>query len=166
MPLYRQTGDLLTCDADWIVQQCNCLNVRPHGLSADIAKAFPQSNPYALRRAIGSRNLAQAADRGIPGTVVRLGRVCCLLAQWGPGKIGSFQHLPPSDPPETWARREEWFQACLDSLDGTCGSMAFPDHIGCGMAGGNWERYEEMIKQFSEKNHSLDVYIIKLESFW
>ena len=165
MPLYRQTGDLLESEADWIVQQCNCLTVRAHGLSRDIAAKFPDSNPYVTRRAVDNRNLAQEADRSVPGTIEVMGRVVCLMAQWRPGNLCSpyFLRYPESDPPETAAQREVWFKACLANLNGISGRVAFPDHIGCGLAGGNWEHYEQMIEHFAERN---DVVIIKWEPFW
>ena len=168
MPLFRQTGNLLESDADYIVQQCNCLTVRAHGLSADIAARFPDSDPYAARRPLGKRNLAQETDRGEPGTIQVLGRVVCLMAQWRPGNTGSryFHRYPESDPPETAAQREKWFRACLEELAIICAGkrVAFPDHIGCGMAGGDWEYYEQMIETFA--NETMDVFIIKMETFW
>lgn len=168
MPLYRRTGDLLAVDVDHIVQQCNCLTVRPHGLSADIAKRLG-SNPYESRCPEGKRNLALVSDRGTPGSVVITGRVVNLMAQWRPGKIGSpyFHRYPESNPPETAEQREKWFQACLDALGAVFSkSVAFPDHIGCGLAGGNWQHYEQMIEAFAKKNSSMDVFIIKMETFW
>ena len=94
-----------------------------------------------------------------------MGHVLCFMAQWRPGRVMSyyFHQYPESCPLETAAQREKWFQECLDNLVGCTGSVAFPDHIGCGMAGGNWAHYEQMIKGFAE-NH--DVVIVKLESFW
>ena len=82
-------GDLLLMKMP-IVQQCNCLTVKPHGLSQSIAERYPWANLYATRRSLGHRNLAIEADRGIPGTLQIMSNemdpdVICLLAQWDYG---------------------------------------------------------------------------------
>lgn len=63
------TGDLLKVKEGLILQQTNCICVRPHGLSEDLAKVFPYCNLYGRRRAIGNQNLAILKDRDLPGTV-------------------------------------------------------------------------------------------------
>ena len=42
--------------------------------------------------------------------------------------------------------------------------VAFPDHIGCGLAGGDWQRYHSMISQFAACNPQLEVCIYQLDS--
>ena len=84
-------GDLLTCTDSIICQQLNCLCVRAHGLSADIAKKYPYSNVYAERKAIGTRNLCIPEDAGVPGNIeVRSG--------FGPIVIGQGDRCPPQTP--------------------------------------------------------------------
>jgi hypothetical protein len=78
-------GDLLFMKIP-IVQQCNCLTVKTHGLSQSIAERYPWANLYATRRPLGHRNLAIKADRGRPGTIRILSNgidpdVICFLAQ-------------------------------------------------------------------------------------
>lgn len=165
----HETGDLLEFVGGIIVQQCNCLTVKSHGLSKQIAQRFPSADPYTRRRPVGKRNLAISADRATPGTVWREGRVVCFMAQWRPGKINSpyFGKYPESDPPETADQREKWFAECLAELASKEPlQVAFPDHIGCGMAGGNWVQYERMIHEFAERLPiGSRVHIITLESF-
>ena len=72
-------GDLTEwTEADAIVHQCNCLTVRAHGLSAQIARKYPWGDVYSYRRSQGSwiwghyhrkRNLAVPEDRKEPGTI-------------------------------------------------------------------------------------------------
>lgn len=62
-------GDLLNSGEPVIVQQINCLCVRPHGLSEQIANKFPYANVYAQRRPQGKRNLSIPEDQGTPGQI-------------------------------------------------------------------------------------------------
>lgn len=154
-------GDLLQCaEADWIVQQCNCLTVRAHGLAQTLFAKFPNANCYAKRRAIGQRNLAVDADRAAPGSVSLVDdKVVNMFAQWRPGSTSSkwFSSYPefPGEK-ETVEAREKWFQQCLDALSLLGGerklTIAFPFRIGCGLAGGDWDRYSAMIAAFEQKN--------------
>lgn len=161
-------GDLLQAPDDYIVQQCNCLTVRAHGLSAAIAVKFPEANVYKQRRGVGQRNLAMLEDRGKPGTIVVMDRVINLLAQWRPGKVQSgYAHIyPESSPPESELQRQLWFQQCLETLalflQGQAVTLAFPYGIGCGLAGGDWTCYLAMIQDFAKANTNLKIKIYKL----
>ena len=42
--------------------------------------------------------------------------------------------------------------------------MAFPDHIGCGLAGGDWRRYRAMLAEFAAQYPHLEVCVYQLES--
>ena len=63
--------DLLTFLADVIVQQNNCLAVKPHGLSKSIADKFPYADVYGQRKSVANsrRNLSRPEDRPEPGTI-------------------------------------------------------------------------------------------------
>ena len=160
----NRAGDLTNwTEADAIVHQCNCLTVKAHGLSAQIAKKYPWGDVYRFRRSQRFRNLAIPADRKEPGTIQIIRNpgldvvknsqgerrlvpkkpdVIALYAQWDFGKGGGYQRTlsPYKDTPQ---ERERWFQQCLDEL-GNCDhyqNLAFPYKIGCGLAGGNWDHY-------------------------
>lgn len=55
-------GDLLPSPCDALVQQCNCVTMLAHGLSAHIAARFPYADVYGNRTA-RSRNTATMATR-------------------------------------------------------------------------------------------------------
>lgn len=167
------TGDLTAVEADFLVQQCNCLTVKAHGLSQALARKNPAWNLYAQRTPVCTQNLATPETRGHPGTTVLLDdKVVCLLAQWRPGRVGvKYWHAyPESDPPESAEMRLQWFQSCLDGLtqavanelerrtlsgattDPTPGSglvVAFPWRIGCGLAGGDWSKYRAELERWA-----------------
>ena len=172
-----QTGYLLKSDCDIIVQQLNCLCVKPHGLSYSIAKKYPYANVYSQRTQEGSRNLAIDKDRGTPGNIVvstsvQTPVVIGLYGQYDFGKAVTRNYRPSYDPPETSKMREKWFKKSLKILakwlDGNelnCGhiKIGFPYGIGCGLAGGDWSKYLVMIEKFTKDVHC-QVVILKLKN--
>nr|BDT62592.1 MAG: wsv206-like protein [Metapenaeus ensis majanivirus] len=64
-------GDITKIDGDnhVLVQQLNCIAIKPHGLSQGMASAYPYGDVYSKRIPIGNRNCATLATRGVPGTV-------------------------------------------------------------------------------------------------
>lgn len=161
-------GDLLELpQADFIVQQCNCLTVKDHGLSAAIATKFPTANCYAKRRAIGKRNLAVPQDRSKPGTALITDKVINLFGQWRPGKIDAayFDAYPEyAARAETVDARAAWFREALADmlrqLTKPKSVVGVPFRIGCGLAGGDWRRYLMMLREFEEANAARVEFII------
>jgi len=139
---------ILESDAKYICHQCNCLTSHSAGLAKSMFDAFPYANIYATRE-----NLSNWKDhRDQPGTINIAGNgkdkrfIINMFAQIFPGKP-KF----PYSSTDGWGAREGYFKTCLDKialLD--IGSIAFPDHIGCSMAGGNWENYLKMIEDFDD----------------
>ncbi len=164
-------GDLLQAKERYIAQQCNCMTVKSHGLSAQIASRYPYGDHYKTRQPIHyGRNSASAESRDIPGTIKVLispldgqissavdqtsnqvsadPRIICMFAQWVPGKSGAFNQYYPGDYDDTPRNRQEWFLQCLKVMDedpGINSPVAMPYTIGCGLAGGNWDVYQKMI---------------------
>lgn len=156
-------GDILGSNAEYIVQQCNCLTVRAHGLSKTLSTRFVHADLYSKRRPIyKNRNLAVPEDRGTPGSgtiLTGMPNIVCLFGQWRPGKCGSlyFSKYPESSPPEDFIVRENWFKTSLWSfgnylkhIGAKKATVAIPYRIGCGLAGGNWETYHAIIKEFEQ----------------
>jgi hypothetical protein len=53
-----------------------------------------------------------------------------------------------------------WFQECLQTLGALqYETLAFPYKIGCGLAGGMWTHYQQLIHDFAHQYHK-DVYIV------
>ena len=91
-------------------------------------------------------------SKGETNLVPKRPDVIILYAQWDFGKGGGYQRTLSSYK-DTHQERERWFQQCLDELGqcDSCQNLAFPYKIGCGLAGGNWDRYLPMIKNFAVK---------------
>ena len=133
--------------------------VKPHGLSAQIARKYPWGDAYRYRRRQGFRNLAVPEE---PGTIQIMSNwkqithtpspdVIMLYAQWDCGKGGGYQRVPGYE--DNQRNREKWFQKCLHELGkwDYYQNFAFPYKIGCGLAGGNWDHYFSMIQDFAVK---------------
>lgn len=172
-------ADMLDADivarTDIIVQQCNCLTLRPHGLSADLVERLgTYADVYGQRAADTTRatNLAAEYARPAPGTVrfcrpptssnTPLPIVACLFAQWAPGNIHAKQlqqrypPCPTAPAGETAEMRRWWFQQALERFRDAIETMASPPQrlriaipwkIGCGLAGGQWSDYEPLVRQ-------------------
>ena len=70
MGIHFVFGDLLKLrDVDAIIHQVNCLCVKAHGLSKQIAEKYPWGDIYSTRRAEGKTNLAIVGDRGVPDSI-------------------------------------------------------------------------------------------------
>lgn len=66
-----------------------------------------------------------------------------------PNKVMSYYKSIYKD---TYDERKKWFQDCLDILDSNnYGTVAMPYGIGCGLAGGKWKDYKDMIENALQK---------------
>jgi hypothetical protein len=138
-------GSLLDAEG-LIVHQCNCVSSDAKGLAKEIFNKYPSSNCYTT------------SDIRIPGRILVKGNVVNLFGQNTPGKPKTY---------ETKIHREEWFQKGLDELRiymtfHQINEVSFPFLIGCGMAGGEWKNYYQMLKNFQEKT-GFNVVICKLD---
>jgi O-acetyl-ADP-ribose deacetylase (regulator of RNase III) len=137
-------GDLLDADEQYICHQCNCITTRAAGLAAKIHSRFPHADVYSPR-----------GGRDTPGGIIISGNggderlVISMMAQVYPGG--------PKFPGDLGGDREAMFGRCLDEIAALAGmeSLAFPWGIGCGMAGGSWERYEKMLVEFDGRVSAL-----------
>jgi hypothetical protein len=166
MPVHFQetVGDMFDVGADVIVHQINCLTVRPHGLSEILKLKYPYSDRYGQRRPTSpGGNLAIPQDRDKPGTIAVMkpspsfanGPVIVgILGQFEMGKPFAYKRVHGSDIPEdSAAQRQVWFAQGLQALakwileNPGANVIVFPKFIGCGLAGGDWKVYRELIVQ-------------------
>jgi O-acetyl-ADP-ribose deacetylase (regulator of RNase III) len=161
MPAKTIIGNLLDSDAKYIVHQTNCASEGASGIARDIFMEYPYSNIYLNRRKL------KHEDK--PGTIIIRGNgkeeryIINLMGQYFPGPPTTERQIDTEE-----KRKKYFFQglqevAKIKDLD----SVAFPDHIGCGLAAGNWEFYEGLINKFAdyvEKEQGAKVFIYKLPS--
>jgi O-acetyl-ADP-ribose deacetylase (regulator of RNase III) len=169
--LHFVEGDVLDSDQEIVVQQCNCVSTKGHGLSRHIALRFPYADPYVSRRRMQhAMNLAVPEDRPQPGTIAIYGnndlgqrKIVCAFAQFGMGTSGSYNNADFRLGEDTAAMRHRWFEECLDRVaDLAPRSVAFPYKIGCGMAGGDWQgHYLPAIRRFADRLPDMNVFVIR-----
>jgi len=155
MILEIKKGDLLKATEKYLAQQNNCNTIKAHGLSQTIKDKYPWADPYG-RRKKKSNNSTSEPDT--PGTVLEMSdeksyhTVLCLMAQWLPGSPYKFAKYYSNTFDDSYENRKKWFQQCLDILDEKYHEpIAMPYNIGCGLAGGDWKDYEEMLKKAKSK---------------
>ena len=149
-------GDIIDSECKYIAHQCNCNTVKAHGLSKTIATKWPWADVYSKRVQIGTRNAA--VNPSIPGTIELITNenanktVICLFAQWAPGKSGDYAGYYPKTYNDTKENRLTWFKECMTKVDElNIDEIAMPYKIGCGLAGGEWKTYEQILKSAKTK---------------
>lgn len=160
-------GDLLQSDASIIVHQSNCVTRKPHGISEEIARRWPEANVYVKRQGKTPKH-----DESIPGTCVILPLhsnetatlyVAALMGQVCPGNGKSpywSLRYGKDYANDTPVARLRYFKAALEDLaeqlvainiDALKKTIAFPYCIGCELAGCEWIIYEALIQTFANR---------------
>lgn len=112
---------------------------------------FPEANVYE-QRAQHRRYVDQ------PGCISKHGRVINLFGQWYPGKA--------NDGNDSAEKCFEWFKQGLGAVGRTLPqdrelNVAFPERIGCGLAGGDWGRYREELLRWATSYPRWQCFITK-----
>eukprot|EP00658_Telonema_sp_P-2_P073882 TRINITY_DN6301_c0_g1_i1.p1 TRINITY_DN6301_c0_g1~~TRINITY_DN6301_c0_g1_i1.p1 ORF type:complete len:385 (-),score=55.69 TRINITY_DN6301_c0_g1_i1:202-1356(-) len=147
-------GDLLECAEQFIVHQTNCVTKRAMGLAKSLFQKYRHADCYRSRTkddVPGTIRIDSAGnDRAVIG----------LMGQFHPGKP------KPAGMRDSVADRERWFATGLELIGqiSELESVAFPDHIGCGLAGGSWDRYRQMLEQFARTVPHVQVVLYTLPS--
>ena len=153
---------LLATSANFIIQPCNAVTVKPRGVAVAIGQKFPHARVYSHRRAIPQRDLALKDDRALPGSVV----IC--TSKTGPGVITIFNQFLPGaidssefqtyaswlKSAETEQQRIVWFVSALEQIGeylqreyrGLPFTIAVPTEIGYQ----NWEWYRQALEIFQQ----------------
>lgn len=158
-------GDLLEHDAQYIVHQCNCVSKGASNLAKAVFEKFPYADIYR-ERSIRYPFWHKPGELYIRGGIGEGRLVINMTAQvlpGGPGKV--FEVAPGMSVTETSETREKLFVQCLKKLKEieTLRSIAFPWRIGCGVAGGDWNRYHAVIDRFADMlaKKDIEVFIVK-----
>ena len=155
-------GDLFTTDAKYLVHQVNCITSRSKHLAYEVFKRYPYADVYSPRG--DYRDDSYYKDE--PGTILVRGNgddqryVIGLVGQVYPGK----PRYTDSKLDGSVAREGYFFSALkkvaqIEDLE----SIAFPFGIGCGAAGGDWNIYFKILKNFAEFVDA-DVLIYRLKN--
>lgn len=158
-------GDLLNNNYQYIVHQCNCVSKDAAYLAKSIFTKFPYSDIYLRRQRIVWNGINSLPEKERGGNIIIKGNgnderfIIAILGQIFPG----FPKFPTSNI-DGYIAREKYFQTGLEEISKikNLKSIAFPYKIGCGAAGGNWNNYLKMIKDFSNNNPEVKIAILKL----
>lgn len=136
------TGDLFEAPEKYLVHQCNCVTQTAAHLAKDVFEKYPYADIYTGR---------EEPDK--PGHIIVRGNgqdqryVVALLGQYYPGR----PKYPKSTLDGIPAREKHFYRGLLRlSQLPDLESVAFPWRIGCGAAGGDWERYLGKITNFAQ----------------
>lgn len=139
--------DLLNANEDYIVHQCNCISTNAKTLAKQIFDKYNYADSYKKR----SRN--NKSTYSIPGTIEIFGNgndqryIINAYAQYYPASCKYDNDTP--------AKRLMWFKTCLINISKIeniqTKTIAMPFNIGCGIAGGNWDLYYNLISDFANK---------------
>lgn len=150
-------GDLLDAKVDCILHQCNCESLTAKGLAYSIFKKYSYSHVYSKKyiRKPGTCILCKSTNTKHPF-------VANLFGQFNRGKPSNN-----STNNDTYKQRKEWFKESLNDFvlkakDKNIKTLGFPKGIGCGLAGGNWNDYLEMIQEFSINNPQFKINMYQL----
>lgn len=143
-------SDILKSNSQFIAHQCNLKSNYARGVAEVIFNKYPAANDYKTR----SKN-SDAWEK--------MGSVICHKVEDGKFIINMFAQVFPGkastskDSPDSTDNREFAFKTCLNKIPKVISSynvvkpsISFPFGIGCGLAGGNWNRYYNMLEEFEE----------------
>lgn len=156
-------GNLLDADTKYIAHQCNSVTTKGSNLAEAVFERFPHSDIYTPRAKYNMEDLP--LDEEKPGKIVIKGNgidqryVINMIGQWFPGGVKY-----PNSSKDGYIARQKYFKSCLKEIlkINDLESIAFPYNIGCGVAGGDWDKYEQLIDLFA-KYTDADVFLYKLE---
>ena len=99
--------------------------------------------------------------RGVPDSIqifkcpdpLRPNIVWFFLSQWDVDTVDQkYRNIPPYT--DTRENRIRWFVHCLKQLKAlNIKSVGLPYQIGCGLAGGDWTTYFEIIQEFARESN-------------
>lgn len=141
--------NLLEADVEYIAHQCNATGNRSLGLASSIFKMYPNANIYSGKHKVENRENGSIIVRPVKDK-----KIINMICQLNPGKPSK------NDSKED---RLGWLTKCLtEIIKYNPSSVAFPYHMGCGLAGGDWENVLKIIDDFANCYPEIDVIICKI----
>ena len=178
-------GDLVEfSQAQFIAHQCNCVSKGGKGLYTTITKRYPSTEIYSIRterskpgtilvlptgKSDGAQFVVHMFAQLYPGrpksrTDLRHQRslwfVQCLLCQEIEQHLHQWEDLK-SDGKDSLPEEKESFSQDDLKMEIPRPAIAFPENIGCGLAGGKWEHYRDLIIDFARRNSGTMVYVVR-----
>lgn len=154
-------GNILNSEETCIAHQCNCITIKSMGIAKQIFDRYPKSNTYLTRE---SPSIAGSIDI-IP---CQSPKICESSGNYELMKttvtvINMYAQIYPGKskyPGDNSSDRVRFFKMSLDNIEtyADFDTIAVPYNIGCGLAGGNWEIYLQMLTNFA-KESGINVHV-------
>lgn len=153
MIIYEKGNLLSEKYKDFVIfHQCNCVTKDSKGLCKTLFVAFPIANDYirSIKRTPGTTTFHKCDSND-----TRV--IANAYAQRYPG-FSKYDN-------DSIKLRLMWFENCLLQLREYCvrenkTKIAFPEFIGCGLAGGDWDVYLALIQKFSVICPFLEIHVV------
>ena len=143
MIVYK-TGDLLRSDCALICHQCNCLGSMGSGIAKQIREEY--SEVFAPYQAYCKKYGAKM-----------LGQILIVPCSATPSRLIVNMFSQNEYYPRTKVHTEyDKFRSCCEKIKSyvkdnyantSLVKIGFPDHIGCGLAGGNWDVVKQILEE-------------------
>lgn len=147
MLIYKQ-GDVLTSGADVIAHQVNCFGVMGAGLARQIREKYP--HVYEEYHELCEKNNYHVGMLGVShwSKIDDAHWIANLFGQHGYGRDDVYTVMPALKVAlmRTVRACEEWSVAEQRDI-----RLAIPYKIGCGLAGGDWNKVRQMIEEIANK---------------
>ena len=144
-----------------LIHQINALGLKPGGLAAALVDRCPYANPFEDRNQNGTQEhlLGTVRIDKDPSDNPENPTIFSLYAQLRGGAPGKHPH-------DSREHRVAYFESAIADLKAKAPgleSIAFPEKIGCAIAGGHWHDYKSIIHGFAAAMPNCAVYIVRCE---
>lgn len=147
--LITKQGDVTKAPERYLCHQCNCTTDRVLGVAKAIFDAYPAAGEFlkhmrTARPDVGTIKVIETKEKVV---------------------INMFAQNKPGAPTyaETAKAREYWFRCCLDQIADIIeegAEIAMPYGIGCVLAGGDIERYTQMLEEWSDATEKVSKVVL------
>lgn len=153
MAIHHVTGNLLQSNVDYICHQVNCQARMRSGIAKSIREKWPIVYEEYMRYSSQER----------PSLLPLLGTIQVIRVSDQTAIVNMFAQENYGYDGRRYTSYDAFWK-CLIHIKNHVPpnfTIGFPDHIGCGLGGANWQVIEKMIEEVLGKD--FDVYIYKLE---
>ena len=167
MSIYYIKGDILEAKLDYYCHQVNCQGRMGSGIAKSIKEKWPIVYDEYIKKCIDREEkvykMCDGLEDGLDWTETLLGEIQLVPVDSDKVVINMFAQQYFGYDGKRYTSYDG-FWSCLNNIKNQVpngSTIGFPDHIGCGLGGANWEIIKTMIEQ--ALGTDFDIYIYKLE---
>lgn len=167
MSIHFIKGNLLEANLDYYCHQVNCQGRMGSGIAKSIKEKWPSVYDEYMKKCRDREDevyhMCGGSENGIDWSETLLGDIQLVHVDENKNVINMFAQQYYGYDGKRYTSYDG-FWSCLGKIREQVpfgSKIGFPDHIGCGLGGANWEVIRTMIWEALSKDY--DVYIYKLE---